>query len=95
MTSLHEPSIALSVRITPELKKQLDQLAEAEGRTRSYIAEEALKRYVKDESWQIQAICNALEKADREEAKFADHDDVKKWLKSWETEKESAAPKCK
>ena len=83
MTRLHEPSLTLSVRVTPELKNQLDQLALAEGRTRSFIAEEALKRYVKEESWQVQAIHNALEKADSTDAKFAEHGEVKKWLESW------------
>lgn len=95
MTQLHEPSFALSVRVTSELKKQLDQLAAAEGRTRSFIAEEALKRYVKEESWQIQSICNALESADGKNAKFAEHSEVKEWLKSWGTTKESASPTCK
>lgn len=95
MTQLHESSCTLSVRVTSELKKQLDQLAEAEGRTRSFIAEEALKRYVKEEAWQIHAIRSAFEKADTHTAKFAEHGDVKKWLKSWGTAQESPPPQCK
>jgi len=95
MSRLHQPSLTLSVRVTPELKDQLDQLAIAEGRTRSFIAEEALKRYVKEESWQVQAIHKALEKADAKDTKFADHEGVKNWLKSWGTDTESTSPKCK
>lgn len=95
MARHHEPTLTLSVRVTPELKNQLDELAEAVGRTRSFVAEEALKRYVKEESWQIQAIHQALEKADSEKAKFAEHADVKEWLKSWGTSNEKIPPKCK
>jgi RHH-type transcriptional regulator, rel operon repressor / antitoxin RelB len=95
MAQIHGPSLTLSVRVSPELKHQLEQLAEAVGRTRSFIAEEALKKYVKEESWQVQAIHNALENADRTNAKFAEHGEVKEWLKSWGTTEESPAPKCK
>ncbi len=94
MAHPHKPSFTLSVRVTSDLKNQLDQLAIAEGRTRSFVAEEALKRYVREESWQVQAVHSALEKADTKEAKFAHHEDVKNWLKSWETTTESMAPKC-
>ncbi|MBI2707953.1 MAG: ribbon-helix-helix protein, CopG family [Proteobacteria bacterium] len=95
MARLHESSSTLSVRVAPELMQQLDQLALAEGRTRSFIAEEALKRYVKEESWQVQAIHHALETADAGEAKFADHGEVKTWLKSWGSSATSTSPKCK
>lgn len=83
MVQMREQSFILSVRITPELKHQLDQLAESEGRTRSFLAEEALKRYVKEEAWQVQEIYHALEKANTQNARFADHEDVKDWLQSW------------
>lgn len=91
----HEASLTLSVRVRPELKNQLDQLAKAVGRARSFIIEEALKRYVKEESWQVQAIHSALEKADTQDAKFAEHGEVKEWLKGWGTNKENNFPKCK
>jgi len=95
MSNLNHVSTTLSVRVAPALKDKLDQLAHAIGRTRSFIAEEALKRYIEDESWQIQAIHDALSKADSGNAKFADHSDVKSWLESWGTSHEKHAPKCK
>jgi len=95
MTRLHAASCTLSVRVASSLRKQLDEIALAEGRTRSFIAEEALKRYVKEESWQVQAIHSALEKAESEEAKFAEHGAVKDWLKTWGTANKSIPPKCK
>ena len=50
MSDFHQISTTLSVRVNPALKDKLDQLAHAVGRTRSFIAEEALKRYIEDES---------------------------------------------
>jgi hypothetical protein len=43
----------------------------------------------------FQTICHALEKADGEDAKFAEHDEVKEGLKSWKTVNESAPPTCR
>lgn len=42
---------------------------------------------VKDESWQINAIRKAVDKADRPEAKFTTHEDVSAWLETWGAEK--------
>ncbi|OJX11591.1 MAG: hypothetical protein BGO77_07715 [Caedibacter sp. 37-49] len=95
MSDFHQISTTLSVRVNPALKDKLDQLAHAVGRTRSFIAEEALKRYIEDESWQIQTIHNSLLKADSRDAKFADHSNVKDWLESWGTPHEKLTPKCK
>lgn len=95
MAKAHVSSLTLSVRVTPQLRKQIDMLAAAEGRTRSFIAEEALKRYVQEESWQVHAIHQAIEKAESKNAKFADHNDVRKWLKSWGSTHEETPPRCK
>lgn len=95
MRNLDHGSTTLSVRVAPALKEKLDQLAHAVGRTRSFIAEEALKRYVENESWQIEAIQDALKNAESNDAKFADHSEVKGWLESWGTSHEKHAPKCK
>ncbi|MBL0941151.1 MAG: CopG family ribbon-helix-helix protein [Alphaproteobacteria bacterium] len=95
MNNLNPLSTTLSVRVTSTLKNKIDQLAQASGRSRSFIAEEALKRYVENESWQVQAINEAFKKADSRNAKFVEHSRVKEWLASWGTSKEKHAPKCK
>ncbi len=47
---------ALSVRLPDELSQQLELLAAASKRTKSFCAIEAVRDYVKNEFWQLQAI---------------------------------------
>ena len=87
------PAVTLSVRIPPEIKKQLDQLSDATGRTKSFLAVEAIERYLEIQSWQVTAIKQAVKKADNENTKFVDHDKVVDWVDSWESKKEKDTPK--
>lgn len=57
-------SSVLTVRVADEMKYQMDALAEATGRTRSWIAAEAIRQYVVNESWQVEEIKQALVEAD-------------------------------
>lgn len=66
----------LSLRIDPALKKRLDKLAEATHRSKSYLAEEAIKNFVSVNEWQIAEIKKAIKEAD--EGKFASPSDVKR-----------------
>jgi RHH-type rel operon transcriptional repressor/antitoxin RelB len=59
----------LSLRIDPALKKRLDKLAEATNRSKSYLAEEAIKNFVSVNEWQIAEIKKAIKEADA--GKFA------------------------
>lgn len=88
-------SITLSVRVPPELREQLEDLSEATGRTKSFLAVEALRNYLEAQAWQIHAIETAIEEADSGKAKFADHEQVVDWLKTWGSDKKKGAPKCK
>jgi predicted transcriptional regulator len=83
----------LSVRIPPEIREQLDELADATGRTKSFLAAQAIEQYVAAQAWQVSAIEKAVKKADGKKAKFVGHDKVSKWLKSWGTDKEQDMPK--
>jgi predicted transcriptional regulator len=85
----------LSIRIPDEIGVQLEQLAESTGRTRSFLALDALQRYLSQEEWQVQAIRSAVEKADNGTAKYASHDAVDQWLSSWGSNEERDAPECK
>jgi RHH-type rel operon transcriptional repressor/antitoxin RelB len=84
----------LSVRIPDEIDTRLEKLVKATGRTRSYLAVDALQRYLEQEEWQTQAIKRAVERADRGEARYASHDAVDAWLSTWGTESERDAPEC-
>ena len=54
----------LTFRIPIEVKQQLDALAEATQRSKSWLAGEALKQYLDLEAWQIGEIRQALQEAD-------------------------------
>lgn len=85
----------LSIRVPDEIGEQLEQLAESTGRTRSFLALDALRRYLAQEEWQTQAIRAAVEKADNGTAKYVSHDAVDNWLASWGSEEEGDAPECR
>jgi len=54
----------LTFRVPVEVKQQLDALAEATHRSKSWLAGEAIQRYIELEGWQIGEIRQALTEAD-------------------------------
>jgi len=71
----------VTVRLEPGLRERLDRLAKAQRRSRSYVATEAIREYVKANEWQILETRKALAEADRDE--FASSEDVHRVLKKW------------
>jgi RHH-type rel operon transcriptional repressor/antitoxin RelB len=65
---------SLNLRITDDMKQQLDALAEATGRNKSFLAVEALRDYLQREAWQVAEIRQAIQEADAED--FADETEV-------------------
>ena len=88
-------TVTLSVRIPSETQTQLDELAEATGRTRSFLTAEAIQSYLEVQAWQINGIKKALKKADCKGAAFVEHEIVKEWLSSWGTSNKKDKPQCK
>lgn len=74
-------STILTIRINDELKDNLEQLAKATGRSKSFLAAEAIKKYVELESWQIVKISKAIRKADQ--GQFATNEKVKDVINQW------------
>ena len=68
-------SAILTLRLNNETKEKLEQLANATHRTKSFLAAEAIDRYLEIEAWQISEIEQALVEADK--ADFASDDQVK------------------
>jgi predicted transcriptional regulator len=64
----------LTLRIPAEMKEQLDKLADATHRSKSYLAGEAIRQYLELEVWQIGEIKQALKEADAND--FASDDEV-------------------
>ena len=54
----------MSVRLPDEVEQQLGQLAQSTGRTKSWLANKAIKDYLAREAWQITEVEAALREAD-------------------------------
>jgi RHH-type transcriptional regulator, rel operon repressor / antitoxin RelB len=77
------PAVTLSVRIPPEVRDQLEELSDATGRTKSFLAAEAIESYLAIQAWQVQAIKKAVKKANNKSTQFIDHKQVIDWVNSW------------
>ena len=55
---------SMSMRLSQELAMKLGSLAEATGRTKSFLAVQALQEFVDRESWQVAEINKAIQEAD-------------------------------
>ena len=71
----------LTIRVSSELKSQLNQLGEALHRSKSYIAEKAIRLYVEQNIWQIQELLKAEEEI--KQGKFMSDEEVNQYLDSW------------
>ena len=65
-----------SLRLPKETKSKLEELAHATGRSKAYLAIDAIERYLDIEAWQIQAIQQGIKDIDSGE--FMSVEDVKK-----------------
>jgi RHH-type rel operon transcriptional repressor/antitoxin RelB len=80
-----------SVRLDPSAKKRLQKLAKSTGRSRAFLAAEAISAYLDTNEWQISGITRALASLDR--GKGIAHARVSEWVASWETRKERRSPR--
>ena len=74
-------STVLTLRLKRDLRKQLDRLAKATERSRSFLAAEAIRGYVALNQWQIEETHRALKEADRGE--FASEEQVRRTVRKW------------
>lgn len=84
-------STTVSVRIDTIVKKRLEKLARSTGRSRSFLAAEAINEYLDLNEWQVAGIQKAVASLDRGEG--VAHEHVKEWVSSWGRTKERPAPK--
>lgn len=71
----------MSLRLPDEMAETLSVLAKATGRSKSFLAVDALREYLAREAWQIEEIQKALHEADAGD--FASPDEVKKVAEKW------------
>jgi len=71
----------MSLRLPDEIADTLANLAKATGRSKSYLAVDALREYLAREAWQIEEIQKALNEADAGD--FASADEVTTIANKW------------
>lgn len=74
-------SATVTIRLEPELKQRLEQLAESMQRSKSFLAAQAIHDFVDLNEWQVQEIEQAIVEADRGE--FASEQDVAAIFGKW------------
>jgi predicted transcriptional regulator len=57
-------SATLTIRIDPEMKAELDAVAAARDRDRSYLVKEALREYLEVQKWHMEHLQQGLREAD-------------------------------
>lgn len=68
----------VSFRFQKALKQKLAQLAEATGRSQTFLAEEAIAQYCDLHNWQVEAIHEGLKAA--EDGRLVAHEEIReKW----------------
>ncbi len=71
----------MSMRLPDELSAQLDALAAATGRSKSFLAGQAIRDFIERESWQIAEITQAMQEADAGD--FASDDELNVVSAKW------------
>jgi predicted transcriptional regulator len=72
----------LTLRVPMAVRDQLEKLAEATHRTKSFLAGEAIRQYLDLEAWQVGEIQQALKEADAGD--FASDDEVNALARKYE-----------
>jgi RHH-type transcriptional regulator, rel operon repressor / antitoxin RelB len=86
-------STLFSFRVKDELKEKLESLAEATQRSKSFLASEALERYIQDEAWQVSEMVEGARQA-RELGTVSD-EEAQTWMASLGTKKPLTRPRPK
>jgi len=84
-------STTLTVRVGAAAKKRLERLAKSTGRSRSFLAAEAINEYLDVNEWQVAGVKRAIASLDRGEG--VPHEQVKDWVTSWGSSRERPIPK--
>ena len=82
----------MTVRLDPETVRRLEDLGRATDRSKSWLAAQAVRTFLDLNEWQIKAIRESVERAERRGTKFLAHDEVDAWLATWGTSRERKPP---
>ena len=76
-----------TIRADAHQIKRLEALAKSTGRSRSFLAADAIGAYLDVNEWQVAGIKTAMKSIDANGG--IDHADVKAWVNAWGTPAES------
>jgi predicted transcriptional regulator len=71
----------VTARLDTRTKEKLDLLAKTTARSKSFLISEAIRAYVKEQAWQIDAINEGIEQADA--GNFASNKEIKTTFTNW------------
>ena len=71
----------MSLRLPDDIENTLSQLAKATGRSKSFLALDALREYLAREAWQIGELQKAIAEADAGD--FATDEEVRSVMEKW------------
>jgi RHH-type transcriptional regulator, rel operon repressor / antitoxin RelB len=83
--------IMISARIPTELDEKLEQYAKLDKRSKSFVIEEALERYIAREQWMVEKMDKAFAEAEGS-GEWISNEAMVEWLESWGTEDELPPP---
>jgi predicted transcriptional regulator len=83
-------SATFTVRVQATAKKRLEKLAKHTGRSRSFLAAEAINDYLAINEWQVAGIKQAATALDR--GAGVAHREVREWVESWGSKRELPPP---
>ena len=84
-------SFTFTIRIDEGEKQRLESLAKSTGRSRSYLAADAIRAYLDVQEWQVAGVLSATQSL--AERGVVNHSDVKSWVASWDETVEAKRPK--
>jgi len=79
----------LSLRIPQNVVDQLGLLADATGKSRNFIAVQAMQDFIAREAWQVREIQRAIQEADA--GNFATDEEVRAIQAKWSTHADQVA----
>jgi predicted transcriptional regulator len=74
-------STTMTIRLDDDLKEQLERLAAATRRSKSFLASEAIREFIELNEWQVREIQQAIKEADAGE--FASDEEVQQTSAKW------------
>ncbi len=83
-------TMTVTVRLSPEAKETLDEIARSTGRAEADLIAEAIAEYIEVQRWQVEGIERAIKEA--KAGLVVPHEEVETWINSLGTENELPQP---